>query len=245
MQHEDRLPFQRIVKNTMKTLLLLHGALGAAAQFEALETALSDTFTIMTLNFSGHGGREIPADGYSMELFVGDIASLLAAEGIDRAHIFGYSMGGYAALTLAARRPERVAAVMTLATKFRWSEEIARKEVAMLNPAVLREKVPAFAAALAARHAPQPWEEVVTQTAAMMNKLGANPLLTSDSSSALDIPVRLMLGDRDSMVSLDETAEFYRALPKGSLAVLPATPHPFEKADVGRLAREITEFFGE
>jgi hypothetical protein len=50
-----------------------------------------------------------------------------------------------------------------------------------------------------------------------------------------------MLGDRDTTVSLDETAAAVRALPQGELAVLPRTPHPLEQADAARLAFELRD----
>lgn len=228
----------------MKTLVFLHGALGSAAQFDGLKEAAAGNFSVSTFHFSGHGGREIPAAGLSMELFVNDIIAHLDDAGIMQADIFGYSMGGYAALALASLQPERVGSVFTLATKFLWNEEISRKEGAMLNPDKISQKVPAFARQLAERHSPQPWEEVVRQTAGMMAKLGANPLLNDEIAGQLEIPVRIAIGDRDTMVTLDETVAMYRALRNGSLAVLPATPHPFEKVDTMRLINEITDFFG-
>ena len=44
-----------------------------------------------------------------------------------------------------------------------------------------------------------------------------------------------MLGDRDKMVSLDETVAVYKSLPNAEMCVLPNTPHPLEQADTGLL----------
>ena len=43
----------------MKTILLLHGAIGAKDQMIPLEKMLSTDFSVFSLNFSGHGGNEI------------------------------------------------------------------------------------------------------------------------------------------------------------------------------------------
>ena len=51
-----------------------------------------------------------------------------------------------------------------------------------------------------------------------------------------------MLGDRDKMVTLDETVEVYKNLPQAQLAILPNTPHPIEKVNTDRLASEIKSF---
>ena len=44
------------------------------------------------------------------------------------------------------------------------------------------------------------------------------------------------------MVSMNETVAVYKALLKGSLIVLPDTPHPFESVDLNRLVFEIKQF---
>ena len=50
-----------------------------------------------------------------------------------------------------------------------------------------------------------------------------------------------MVGDRDTTVSVEESAAAYRALPSGELMVLPRTQHPIERVDVYRLADVLIE----
>jgi hypothetical protein len=40
----------------MDNLLFLHGALGAKSQFSEIEELLSGSFSVHSINFSGHGG---------------------------------------------------------------------------------------------------------------------------------------------------------------------------------------------
>ena len=54
-------------------------------------------------------------------------------------------MGGYVALQLANKHPKYVQKIITLGTKFAWDKETAAKEVKMLNPEKIEEKIPAFA----------------------------------------------------------------------------------------------------
>ncbi|CAM3288589.1 Alpha/beta hydrolase [Flavobacterium longum] len=226
----------------MKNLLLLHGAVGSSRQLEGLAKALSSEYTVHTLNFSGHGGRELP-EVFSIETFADDVLSFLDAEGLTSVFIFGYSMGGYVALFLARHHPEKVSSVFTLATKFEWSPDIAQREAKMLDPEKIQEKVPAFASALKARHQPISWEQVLSRTAAMMLSMGArNPLSTPDFSAIMQ-PVRLAVGDNDTMVSIAETTAVCRQLPCASLAVLPNVQHPIEKIVIADLAREVDLFF--
>ena len=47
----------------MKTILLLHGAIGAADQLQPLAQVLAAHYNVHTLSFSGHGGITPHADG--------------------------------------------------------------------------------------------------------------------------------------------------------------------------------------
>lgn len=229
----------------MPHLLLLHGALGSAATMQPLSQSLAPYFTLHTLDFGGHGGSPLPPQSFRIETFAEEVLQFLDQHGLQEVDVFGYSMGGYVALYLALHYPTRIRRIFTLATKFAWSPETAMKETKMLQPDKIQEKVPAFAAKLASRHAPTDWREVVRHTAEMMTQLGQQPLLTADTLPQISVAVRLSVGDRDNMVSLEETAWAYKLLPKGSLLVLPDTEHPIELVDLHRLQQELRQFFGQ
>jgi len=226
----------------VENLLLLHGALGAASMLEPLKQALQDTYHVYSLNFTGHGGQALPEEPLTMQLFAQDILDFLEQHQIERTHIFGYSMGGYAALTLALHHPQRLQSIYTLATKFAWSVEAAEKETKLLVPERVEEKVPAFAATLAQRHAPQDWRQLIRHTAGMMHRLGQHPILTADSLPHLQLPVRVAVGDHDNMVTVEETLWAYRLLPQAQLQVWPNTRHPFETLSIQDLAQQIRQF---
>jgi pimeloyl-ACP methyl ester carboxylesterase len=226
----------------MQHLLLLHGAIGSSLQMAALEDALKENFQIHTLNFSGHGGSAL-SDEFSIERFAGDVLNYIAEQNIPAANIFGYSMGGYVALYLAKHHPEKVGSIFTFATKFEWTPEIAARETKMLDPAVIEEKVPTFAKQLENRHHPADWKEVLRRTAEMMTRLGEKNPLQQEDFKSIGHQILVGIGDRDTMVTLEETIAVYRNLPQGSLIVLPETPHPIEKISVERLANEIRSFF--
>ncbi|PVY40402.1 alpha/beta fold hydrolase [Pontibacter virosus] len=229
----------------MPDLLLLHGALGAASTLHPLEQMLEADFTVHPLNFQGHGGSAMPQEPFRIALFAENVLHYLDQHQLQQVDIFGYSMGGYVALYLALQHPERVRRIFTLATKFSWSQDTAVKEVKMLQPEKVQEKVPAFAAVLAERHQPNEWQEVMRRTADMMLHLGNHPLLTEETLSRIPIPIRVSVGDRDSMVSLQETAWAYQHLPNASLQVFPDTHHPLEKANLSQLQHELRLFLGK
>lgn len=226
----------------MEHILLLHGALGAASTLKPLKAVLSHTYQVYSINFSGHGGEVLPQTGFSIELFTQDVLAYLSQKQLEQVHIFGYSMGGYVALYLAHLHPEKVKSIFTLATKFNWSPATADKETKFLNPDKVQEKVPHFAAMLAERHSPQDWKSIMHQTAAMMQQLGQLPTLTDLILAQLNVPVQIGVGDRDNMVSLEETIHAYNQLPQANLVVFPATKHPLETVSIDRLRLEIDLF---
>ena len=228
----------------MEKLLLLHGALGSQNQFEPLKKALSTNYEVFTLDFYGHGTNAAETQPMRIEALADQILAWLEAQQLDSIAIFGYSMGGYVALYLAAHHPEKVAEIFTLATKFDWNPETAAKEVKLLDPEKIEAKVPAFAKDLAQRHGENSWKGVLHSTAEMMLHLGQQPALSAEDFATIQTRVLVSVGDRDTMVSLAETVEVYRQLPNGSLIVLPETIHPLEKVSVDRLIFECRQFFG-
>lgn len=227
---------------TLKPLILLHGAIGAASQLNMLKDALSTDYEVHILNFSGHGDEMMPDEPFSIPLFANNVLRYMERKGIAKASIFGYSMGGYVGLYLARHYPQKVEKVVTMASKFNWDEATAAKEIQMLQPEKIEQKIPAFAQTLKERHHPNDWKNVLAKTAAMMTALGAANTLKADDYTAIHLPVLVMLGDRDRMVGLDETLAVYKSLPDAQMAMLPDTQHPIEQVDVQMLAFMLRKF---
>ena len=223
-------------------LLLLHGALYTQKEFEPLIPHLDGHGPVRTLDFSGHGQAPVPDEPFSIRLFAEDVLRLMDATGSENADIFGFSMGGYVGLYLARHFPDRIGRVMTLGTKLDWNPETSAREVKMLDPEKISEKVPKFAEVLKKRHGADRWEQVLGKTAEMMLNLGNEPELPYDAFSDIGCRVRVCVGDRDHMVGMDETARAYHLLPNAELCVLPGTGHPLEKIPPAALAADITEF---
>jgi pimeloyl-ACP methyl ester carboxylesterase len=95
-------------------LVLLHGAGGLRLNWPAELRRLSGA-TAYTLDLPGHGcsgggGRDAIAD------YAADVVAFFDAVGIERAVVVGHSMGGAIALTMALDSPERVTALVLIAT---------------------------------------------------------------------------------------------------------------------------------
>ncbi|NJN43360.1 MAG: alpha/beta fold hydrolase [Anaerolineae bacterium] len=225
------------------SLLFLHGALGTMNQFDLLIKHLEQDFVIQRLTFPGHGNRSPTHHHFRIEQFAEDTITYLDTQALPQADIFGYSMGGYVALTLAASHPERVNRIFTLGTELIWTPDRATRDIKMLNAEKIAEKLPAFARTLEARHAAFGWRKVLAATIEMLNDLGKNPRLTEESLRKLPHRVRLGVGDQDTTAGLEDTMEVFRLLQRGELQVFPSTPHPFERVNERMLAAAIKDFF--
>lgn len=226
----------------MPHIILLHGAIGSKAQLQPLVHELGSAFQVHTFNFSGHGGQAFPSQPFSIPLFSQELLQFIHANHIPEPHVFGYSMGGYAAMYMARHHAGVIGKLVTLATKFYWDEAVAAKEITMLNAATIQQKLPAFATQLQQRHAPNDWTVLLDKTKDLLTGLGKHNALQPEDYTAIQTPCRLLLGDRDKMVTLEETVAVYKQLPAAQLGVLPGTPHAFEQVNIQHLAQLITDF---
>lgn len=228
----------------MTQLLLLHGALGSKNQFDEIMPLLNKKgFTAEAINFAGHGGFSIPVQGYNFNVFANDILTYADEHKIEKLNLFGYSMGGYAALYFAKLHPNRVNKIATLNVKFNWDPLSTQKEVAMLNADKMIEKVPAFADKLMFQHGLNIWKQVLKSTAEMMENLSKDFMLTKVDFEQLKAPVMLGVGDKDTTTSIDETLAIHRLIPQSNLWVLPNTGHPFDRINHAILTEQLHPFF--
>lgn len=225
----------------MPNLVLLHGALGHPEVFNPFLDSLSDYFTIHTPTFSGHGDHTLPSTGINIEKYTQELTEYCAENNLTDVHILGHSMGGYVALCYAMKCPENVNSIMTLGTKFDWSEEQAIKESKMLNPDAILEKVPQYAQVLEKQHGTK-WKQLLPAIADLIIDLGKKTPL-KDHLISIHTPIQIMVGDKDNMVTLEESTQVYRSLPNAKLAVLPETKHPMDKVRPKLLLNLIKDFW--
>ncbi len=224
------------------SLLLLHGAIGAKIQFEPWLPLLEPYFTCHTLDFEGHGenSNTIP---FSIPVFAEQTLQYIEQNSLNPVYVFGYSMGGYVGLYIAQNYQNKIDKLFTFATKLAWSIETAEKEIRMLNPETILQKVPKFAQELEKRHTGIGWQQVLQKTAEMMLDLGKSPLITENSVKSINIPVQMGVGDKDNMVSFEETLSICKNISDANFCVLPDTLHPIEKIDKELLIPQIQKFF--
>lgn len=219
-------------------LIILHGALGASKQFEALKVALIDVYEVFTFDFDGHGTAK-ETENMTIELFAKNLHEFVLKNNLEHASVFGYSMGGYVALYLQSKHPELFQSIITLGTKFNWTIESSEKEISMLNQEKIKEKVPTFAEYLRVTHLPSDWERVMEQTKELMLNLGNNPLLTSETLQKVTIPVTICLGQLDNMVSVEESIWAKECIPNSKFELIEGVPHPIQQIEVIKLEKLI------
>lgn len=213
-----------------KDLLLLHGALGASVQFKELATLLEHDFRCHLFDFPGHGSGA-HTEEMSIEVCADALRAYINRSGLSNPLVFGYSMGGYVAIYVESMYPNTFESIITLGTKFNWSEEIAEKETNQLNPVRIAEKVPKFAEYLDRIQQPKDWMQVMRETQQLMRRLGSNPLLTAHKTQNIQIPVLLTLGEADTMVTREETEQMQGLISTAECKVLPNVPHPIQQID--------------
>lgn len=215
--------------------IFLHGALGSAAQFDALLAQMPEDQSVFAINFPGHGG--LPADGaFSMRLFADAVLEFLDEKSLAQADIFGYSMGGYVALWLAWQHPERVRRVITYGTKINWSPETAAGMGRMFDPEKIEAKAPQLAETFAKTHGSENWKPLCQRTAAFLHDLGSGLGLAPEAFAEIRCPVTIGWGDQDNVVTEAESRQAAEAIPNGRFEILPDGKHLIEQVDTRQLA---------
>jgi len=234
-------------------LVLLHGAFGTIEScFAGLLPALARTFEVIAVELQGHGRTRDIGRPLTHRDMAADLAALLEALSIPRAHLAGYSMGGAVALQLALDRPGLVGRLV-------WAG------AASFAPGGI---YPEYTAALESFDPHQldgsPWHEAYRRVApdpdawtalvAKVNELdrSGEPSWPRERLEALQAPALLINGDSD-IVRPEHAVQMFRLLGggvpgdpagmrKAQLALLPGTSHESMLDQVEWLSSMITRF---
>jgi pimeloyl-ACP methyl ester carboxylesterase len=94
------------------SVLLLHGLAGHADEWAQTASWLTGRCRVVAPDARGHGRSERFPDDVSRDSLVADAAFVVERLGLDPVVVVGQSLGGLTALSLAARRPELVRALV-------------------------------------------------------------------------------------------------------------------------------------
>ena len=94
-------------------LALIGGSLFGRQNFAMVWEGLAKHFQLISYDQRGYGLTDRPLQPYSLDLWADDLAALLDALNIKRAHVMGTSAGGMIALKFAAKYPEKCIGVVS------------------------------------------------------------------------------------------------------------------------------------
>lgn len=247
-------------------ILVVHGFTGRSESMAPVAAGLRDERRVLRVDLVGHGESEAPRARapYTMECCVAQLTACLDALELPRVDLLGYSMGGRAALALAAAQPGRVRSAVLVgasagladaaqrAARIRDDEALADEiEREGLEPFVERWlALPLFAsqarlgpeflaAARAERLRNRPW--------GLANSLrgmgsGAQPPL-HDALPRIAAPVLLVAGALDAKfqaIARDLAAR----LPRASVATVADAGHACHLEQPEAFLRVVREFLG-
>jgi len=89
-------------------IVLLHGFLENSSMWKDLIPELSKRNKVIAIDLLGHGNSDCLGYVHSMELFAETVYAVLKQLKIRKCSLVGHSLGGYVALALAEKHPEKV-----------------------------------------------------------------------------------------------------------------------------------------
>lgn len=219
------------------TILFLHSALGTAQDMEPLMAIFRDQgFEALSFNFSGHGLNASIPNEFRIDLFARDLDTFIQKHKLSNPVIVGHSMGGYVALYHKANfENSPIKRIFTYGTKFNWSEQAVKKELTMLDPDHIQEKFPQFAEVLKTKHG-ESWRHLLFSTAHMIQNLERLDGLTREDMDEVDIPVFLIRGDQDRMVTSEETQLTRTWLLRSEVKTVAHSKHELERSNLKEIA---------
>ncbi len=241
-------------------VILLHGFPLSSEMWTPVRTAIEQVARLVTPDLRGFGGSDAPVGDYGMETLAGDVLQLADRLGLQRFVLGGHSMGGYVALRLADRQPDRLAGLVLVDTKAapdtgearaRRDEAIARigrgEREAFLDGFVAnlfgrssKERAPRQIAEMRAIAGAIPDHVLAGCVAGMRDRADSSGLL-----ARLDIPALVVVGEEDAITPREVGEAMASALPHARLAVIPLAGHTPSVERPIPTAEAIVDFLGE
>ncbi len=223
-------------------LVILHGLGGATMlETEPLVRHLEPHFHVLAFDFAGHGGSA-PYDDVvlSVDFLADNVRGVLDHFGVEKAHLFGFSIGGYVALRFALLHPHRAAMLAVHGANVDWSAELAEMMNARLDAEMLERRYPAIVRRLDQFHGH--WRRLFARVNQMILDLPAHRQ-TQHALHRIDHPVFVTAVDRDDLLPLGVPFSLHRALPNSTLAILPGRRHAFRDLDPALYAYLLAQYF--
>jgi 3-oxoadipate enol-lactonase len=247
-------------KRDGEPLLMIQG-LGADSRGWALQRiSFGRRFRCIVVDNRGVGGSAGAPHPLSLEQMAGDAMSVLDAEGIDRAHVMGASMGGVISQFVAVRHGERVRSLVLACTACRnhewrrellgeWAEAVARDGMGALGTEGLRWLVgPRLHRRFGA------WlnlmARIVLQASPENFVAQVRAILDADDDHRFELagiraPALVITGTQDLLTPLGDAEELHELIPTSRLVELRGAGHSLMAEAPSAYNRAVLEFLAE
>jgi 3-oxoadipate enol-lactonase len=228
-------------------VMLLHGFPLSRAMWVDQLSGIGSIYRVIAPDLRGHGESPVPEGVYTMDAMADDVVELLETLEISGPVVVGgLSMGGYVALSLAARYPTRVRALMLMDTKAAPdTPEAAQAREAMAQAVIAADSaapvvdamLPRLFAKMTREQHPErvePMKDVMSQTsprgiAGALRGMAARPDRRADLPKIV-VPALVLVGAEDVITPVAESKSMAEALPNARLEVISRAGHlaPYE-----------------
>jgi pimeloyl-ACP methyl ester carboxylesterase len=228
-------------------VVLLHGFPLSRAMWEEQVSGIGSTYRIIAPDLRGHGASPAPEGVYTMDEMADDVVELLDSLSIsERIVLGGLSMGGYVALSLVVRYPERVRGLMLFDTRAGAdTPEAAQNRETGARTILAADSAKEFVDATVPKlFSPmtleQRGERVELLRAVMENNtprgiagalrgMAIRPDRRADLPG-IQVPTLVLVGEHDVITPPAEAKALAAAIPKSQLEVIPESGHmaPYE-----------------
>ncbi|APR85028.1 Beta-ketoadipate enol-lactone hydrolase [Minicystis rosea] len=233
------------VEGNGEPVLLLHGLGSSLLDWEPQVAALARRYTVITLDFRGHGRSGKPPGPYRIDMFAADVVHVLSTLALGPAHVVGFSMGGMVGFQLAVDAPALVRSLVAVNCAPSFVPETWKERMAILGRRIALRLLGLrrLAGLIAEKNLPRPDQEAlrrkiaarigqndeVAYRAATMAILGWS---VADRLGEIRCPVLVMTGDQDYTPVAKKRAYAAR-LARARVAVVAGSRHltPIEKPE--------------
>jgi len=241
-------------------LLLIMGFTVSAIGWHWNIPAFAQHFRTIAFDNRGVGQSDKPDVPYSMAMFADDTVGVLDALGIERAHVFGISMGGMIAQEFTLRYPQRVKTLTLGCTNCGGPNNVLPKDPDVLNMLGNIASVDVQQAALAmTKVAVTPWFMQKRMNILLeLNQLSAQhptpkhgmvqqmqAILGHDTYERLPqikVPTLVITGKEDGLVPPENSVTLAQRIPNADLVLLSNASHLFNIELPEATAEAVTGF---
>lgn len=223
-----------------KCLVLLHGYLESMLVWEDFIPLLYKKVRVVTLDLPGHGISVVEGTCHTMDYLADVVAEALSALGVEHFTVVGHSMGGYVALALAERHPERLEGLVLLSSTpnpdTELKKENRRREIALVQSGkkeLLARVAPAAGFAAENRARLKDWIEDLTEQVHVTEEEGIVALLNGmierkDQNEMLrqsTVKQLFILGRKDEYITEEVARAMVENHPQAEVAWLDNSGH--------------------